>query len=156
MKDFESKELNRVFDKILFVDNIRHSPEKSKPMPSDSQHQKENKDIANDETIKVDPAPGGITIGELYKDRMKYANKKVLIRGQVVKINKNIMDRNWVHLKDGTSHDGKSDLTFTTLEEVNMGDIITFEGTVALDKEYGAGYIYPLIVESASLKQKTE
>ena len=62
------------------------------------------------------------------------------------------MDRNWVHLKDGTSHSGKSDLTFTTLEEVKVGDIVILEGTVALEKEYGAGYIYPLIVENAILK----
>jgi hypothetical protein len=36
--------------------------------------------------------------------------------------------------------------------EVKVGDIVTFEGIVALDKEYGAGYVYPLIVERGSLK----
>ncbi len=55
-----------------------------------------------DENIKVDTGPGGITIGDLYKYQSKYTNKKVIVRGQVVKGNKNIMDRNWVHLKDGT------------------------------------------------------
>jgi len=102
--------------------------------------------------IHVEKAPDGITIGELYKTRNDYANKKVIVRGQVVKINNDIMDRNWVHLKDGTSDDDKSDLTFTTQEKVNVGDIVTFEGVVALDKEYGKGYVYPLVVENASIK----
>jgi len=62
------------------------------------------------------------------------------------------MDRNWVHLKDGTSSGGKSDLTFTTIDTVKVGDVVTMEGTVTLDKEYGAGYVYELVVESALLK----
>ena len=151
MKDFKSEELDRTFDQILFVENIGGMKLKNDSMPNDSLHQQvlvqEKKPVIN-----VDIAPNGIRIAELMKNRENYANKKVIIRGQVVKINANIMDRNWVHLKDGTSHSGKSDLTFTTLEEVNIGDVVTFEGTVAIEKEYGAGYIYPLIVEDAKLK----
>lgn len=151
MKDFKSEELDRTFDQILFVENIGGMKLKNDSMPNDSLHQQvlvqEKKPVIN-----VDIAPNGIRIAELMKNRDNYANKKVIIRGQVVKINANIMDRNWVHLKDGTSHSGKSDLTFTTLEEVNIGDVVTFEGTVAIEKEYGAGYIYPLIVEDAKLK----
>ena len=151
MKDFKSEELDRTFDQILFVENIGGMKLKNDSMPNDSLHQQvlvqEKKPVIN-----VDIAPNGIRIAELMKNRENYANKKVVIRGQVVKINANIMDRNWVHLKDGTSHSGKSDLTFTTLEEVNIGDVVTFEGTVAIEKEYGAGYVYPLIVEDAKLK----
>lgn len=151
MKDFKSEELDRTFDQILFVENIGGMKLKNDSMPNDSLHQQvlvqEKKPVIN-----VDIAPNGIRIAELMKNRENYANKKVIIRGQVVKINANIMDRNWVHLKDGTSHSGKSDLTFTTLEEVNIGDVVTFEGTVAIEKEYGAGYVYPLIVEDAKLK----
>ena len=147
MNNFKSEELDRVFEEILFVENISESPQISKAIPLDSLHLKPKKTKILKEDIHVEPAPGGITIGELYKNKTNYANKKVLIRGQVVKVNKNIMDRNWVHLKDGTSDAGKSDLTFTTLSEVKVGDIVTFEGIVAIDKEYGAGYVYPLIVE---------
>lgn len=152
MNDFKSKELNRVFEEIYFVQNISHSPQLVNSKPKSSQHQHENKKEDITEVIKVDPAPDGMTIGELFKNGKKYSNKKVIIRGQVVKVNKSIMDRNWVHLKDGTNDAGKSDLTFTTLAEVEVGDVITFEGTVAIDKEYGAGYVYPLIVEDALIK----
>lgn len=152
MVDFKSKELDRVFEEIYFVQNIGDTPQLLNSTAKDSQHQHENIKEEITEVIKVDPAPDGITIGELFKNRKNYTNKKVIIRGQVVKVNKNIMDRNWVHLKDGTSDNGKSDLTFTTLAEVTVGDVITFEGTVAIDKEYGAGYVYPLIVEEAIIK----
>jgi len=152
MKNFKSEELDRVFDQILFVQNISLTPQLVKPRRLDSLTHKVKKEVKLNENIKVDPAPGGITIGDLYKNQTKYANKKVIIRGQVVKVNNNIMNRNWVHLKDGTSDTGKSDLTFTTLKEVKMGDIVILEGTVAINKEYGAGYIYPLIVEGVIIK----
>ena len=152
MNNFKSKELDRVFEEILFVENISESPQISITVPVDSLHLNKKRENDLKEKISIEPADGGITIGELYKNRSTYANKKVLIRGQVVKINKNIMDRNWVHLKDGTGNAGKSDLTFTTLEVLKVGDTVIFEGTVALNKEYGAGYVYPLIVENAILK----
>lgn len=152
MKDFESKELNKVFNRILFVDYLSRVPTNTKSETKSSLNHVKANDQELTQDIKVERAPGGITIAELYKNRNDYADKKVIIRGQVVKINNGIMNRNWIHLKDGTSDSGKSDLTFTTKEEVNIGDIIIFEGTVALNKEYGAGYIYPLIVENASLK----
>ncbi|MGD9928415.1 MAG: hypothetical protein AB7U05_00235 [Mangrovibacterium sp.] len=50
---------------------------------------------------------------------------------------------------NGYSHD----LTFTTNEMVELDELVTFEGTVAVDKDFGAGYFYELIVEGASLKQ---
>lgn len=151
MKDFKSEELDRTFDRIFFVDNVGGVELQNASMPNDTLHNK-IKEQDKKPIINVDIAPNGIRIAELMKNRDNYANKKVTIRGQVVKINAGIMDRNWVHLKDGTSHSEKSDLTFTTLEEVKVGDVVIFEGTVALEKEYGAGYVYPLIVEDAKLK----
>ena len=153
MNNFKSKELDRVFEAIFFVENISESPQISKPIPIDTLHIKREREHELMEKISIKPAAGGITIGELYKNRAIYANKKIIIRGQVVKINKNIMDKNWVHLKDGTSNAEKSDLTFTTLAEFKVGDTVILEGTVSLNKEYGAGYVYPLIVENAILKQ---
>ncbi len=155
MKDFKSKELDRTFDRILFAEGVSNAPIISEITAEDSlYHQKvtKKKEKIDEKDIHVEVAEGGITIANLYKNGKNYENKKVRIRGQVVKINNGIMDRNWVHLKDGTNHDGKSDLTFTTQELVKVGDVVTFEGVVALDKEFGAGYVYPLVVEQAVLK----
>ena len=60
------------------------------------------------------------------------------------------MNRNWIHLQDG-SEEGL-DLTVTTTELVRLGDIVSLEGTIVLDKDFGAGYRYDIIMESAVLQ----
>ena len=59
------------------------------------------------------------------------------------------MSRNWAHIQDGTDNNGNFDLTVTTQETVNIDELVTFEGTIALDKDFGAGYFYPIIMEEA-------
>jgi hypothetical protein len=103
------------------------------------------------DSIKISPAADGYSIGELYSNSKEFNKKTVKVRGQVVKVNMAIMDRNWVHLMDGTKGDNRSDLTFTTKEVVMVGDTVTFEGILAIDREFGAGYVYPVIVEDAVL-----
>lgn len=161
MSYFESKKLNRTFENIYFVDKLSDNPDfdnvsMTTPSSDLNPHEKISTPKIQEDTINIEPIKDGITIAELYKNRKKYANKKVKVRGQVVKVNYDIMNRNWVHLKDGTSNEGKSDLTVTTLREVKVGDIVTLEGIVALDKEYGAGYIYPLVVEGVTSEEAEE
>ena len=102
--------------------------------------------------ISVEPAVGGITIGQLFSDKDSYADKTVAIKGQVTKVNRAILEKNWVHIQDGTSASDKFDLTITTLENVNVGDVVTFEGKITLNKDFGAGYKYDVIMEEANLK----
>ncbi|WP_423128253.1 hypothetical protein [Gaoshiqia sp. Z1-71] len=153
MLDFESKELNRVFDRVLFVEDLRSLPDKTMDMHHQlSAHgQRKSNDFQPD--IRIDPVAGGVTIADLYKNRADYRDKKVVVRGKVVKVNNGIMERNWIHLQDGTTDNGKFDLTFTSQENIAPNDIVTLEGIVALDKDFGAGYFYELIVEEASLKK---
>jgi hypothetical protein len=151
MNDFKSKELDRTFESILFVDQFSREPDgldKAAPSGAETANPRKNRMDALIDSIKIAPAPGGISIAELYGNAEKYKNKEVVVRGQIVKINRDIMDRNWVHIMDGTRVD-RSDLTFTTTEDFQMGDTITIRGKVALDKDFGAGYVYPLIVEEA-------
>ena len=63
------------------------------------------------------------------------------------------MDRNWIHLRDGTGDaaDGSNDITVTSQDVVEVGDAVTATGTVAVDLDFGSGYKYPLIVEKASV-----
>lgn len=150
MKNFESKELNRVFDEILFVDQISPTPLDPETMKAEYVAQKKAGMQKMLDSIRISPAPNGQTIQELYENTADYNQKKVIVRGQVIKVNKEIMDRNWVHLMDGTKGD-RSDLTFTTKEVVQVGDTITFEGVLAIDREFGEGYVYPVIVEDAVL-----
>jgi hypothetical protein len=69
----------------------------------------------------------------------------------VVKVNNEVMDRNWVHIQDGTNDSGNFDLTVTTREFVKIDDVIEFEGTVVLNKDFGAGYFYELIMEGGTV-----
>lgn len=152
MKDFESKELNKVFDRIIFVDQVSKKPldAKDKKKAVIAKRQDGMRELLD--SIKISPVAGSKSIAELYENAKEYNNKTVKVRGQVVKVNSDIMDRNWVHLMDGTKGDDRSDLTFTTKEIVKVGDTVTLEGVLAIDREFGAGYVYPVIVESAVLK----
>jgi hypothetical protein len=97
-------------------------------------------------------AENGQTVGELYADKAKYAGKPVTVRGKVVKTNENIMGRSWVHVRDGSGEEGKNDLTVTTKDPVpDVGDMVVVSGTLATDKDLGAGYSYEVIIEDAKI-----
>ena len=63
-----------------------------------------------------------------------------MVRGQVTKVNLDIMNRNWIHIQDGTGDESGFDLTITTEDSPKIGDIVTFRGKVSLDKDFGSGY----------------
>jgi hypothetical protein len=71
----------------------------------------------------------------------------------VVKYNAAILGKNWFHLQDGSGKtaDGTNDLTITTEAAVAVGDIVTVTGTVAIDRDFGAGYTYALMLEDATV-----
>ena len=150
MKNFKSEDLNRTFETILFVDNISDKPIKS-PHGMPAQSPMQRRISKKDASISIDPISGGITIAELYANSELYSNKKIKIKGQVTKINTAIMGRNWVHLQDGSEHNGQFDLTVTTQANVKVGDIVVFEGFINQNKDFGAGYSYDLIMEEAKL-----
>jgi hypothetical protein len=101
------------------------------------------------------PQPaGGTSVVDIWANRKALAGKAVTVRGKVVKFNGGIMGRNWIHIQDGTGKPdaGTHDLTLTTDAPAKVGDVITATGTVAVDKDFTAGYKYAVIVEGARLK----
>jgi hypothetical protein len=150
MANFESKDLKRTFEKILFVQNISDQP----TLPGEQlpmTNTKPQKPTLEKQNIQIETAEDGISIATLYSNRTKYRDQTVKIRGQVTKVNQNIMGKNWIHVQDGTESEGNFDLTITTDQLVNIGEIVTFEGKIALDKDFGAGYTYTVIMEEAVL-----
>ena len=79
-------------------------------------------------------------------------NKVIKIRGVVTKINTGILDRNWIHIQDGTGLNDSFDLLITSKENAAVGKTIVAEGTVAVDKNFGSGYAYPVMIEDAKIK----
>jgi len=149
MNNFVSKELKRTFPAITFVDKFSDQPIVEKITVADSAKGKQ--EAVAKEGIKVEKAEGGITIAELYAGKESYAGKTIKIRGEVVKFSPDIMKTNWVHIQDGTNNAGSFDLTVTTNDVTKVGDVVTFEGKVAVKKDFGAGYYYEVIVENAKM-----
>lgn len=157
MTDFESRELSKTFKQILFLDSFGTSPDfVAKGIPHENPHSSDSTQGASKENnakreVKIEKAKGGISIEELFLNKQAHAGKKIKIRGIVTKYNPGIMDRNWVHVQDGTEASGEYDLTITTLEEVSSGDTVTFEGVIVLGRDFGFGYSYAVIMEEAKL-----
>lgn len=97
--------------------------------------------------ITVEPCKDCIKISDLLANRKNYSGKTIRVTGQVTKFNPDIMGKNWIHIQDGSEFQGGFDLTITTDQHVNVGDIITYEGKIVLDKDFGYGYFYTVLME---------
>ena len=108
-------------------------------------------------TVSVDltgiaKAEGGQTVAELFAAKDQFDGETALIRGKVVKVNADIMGKNWLHIRDGSGEEGTNDLTVTTTDAVPaVGDTVLVAGQVGLNRDFGMGYMYPLIVEDAQV-----
>lgn len=124
------------------------APQAAQPHPQPSATSSEPVDLSG-----IAKAEGGKTIAEVYAEKDQLAGQKVAVRGKVVKVNAGIMDKNWVHVRDGSGAEGTNDLTVTTVSAVpNVGDTVLVTGQVSLDKDFGMGYAYSVIVEDAEVK----
>lgn len=150
MKNFSSPSLHRTFDSIYFVGFI--TPEGGKTAgPAANPHGAAAGAAPAALKAPIAQPRGGTSIADLHAKRKQLAGKEVLVKGQVTKVTLEIMDRNWVHIADGTGKPGENDLTITTADTAAVGELITVRGRVALDQDFGYGYAYPLLIEKASL-----
>jgi hypothetical protein len=100
----------------------------------------------------IEKAEGGQTVAEIFAAQDQLGGETVLIRAKVVKVNAGIMDRNWLHIRDGSGEAGTNDLTVTTTDTVpSVGDTVLVSGTLGLNRDFGMGYMYPVIVEDAKV-----
>jgi len=156
MNNFESKELGKNFGTVYFVERISKSAEEATMPLTENPHANNTipeptKPVIEKKEIKVEKLTNGISIGELLKNKEKYNNTIVTLKGEVTKYNASIMNFNWFHVQDGSDFEGEFDLTVTTAATVKAGDIVTFKGKVTLNKDFGAGYFYKIIVENAEI-----
>jgi hypothetical protein len=173
MGNFESPTLNRTFDEIFFGTlgpAAGAGPAEAFPLARSSgaapgapavppgmaaQHASAAAGPEVTETISVAKAegPDGRTVAELFAQRAALNGKPVSIRGKVVKYNAGIMGKNWIHLRDGsgTPEAKDHDVTVTTSDTVAKGDVVLVKGVVAVDRDFGSGYTYALVVEEAKV-----
>jgi hypothetical protein len=162
MGEFKSKQLNKTFDKILFSGgptdkynekrkvNAHKGADMSEPAPG--KKKTEGKII---EGLKVKKATGdnAYTIAEILEKRDALQDKTIMVSGQVVKVSTGIMNRNWVHIKDGSGENGANKLVVTTKDSPETGEVVTFSGVFHNNVDFGGGYQYAVILENASIKQ---
>jgi hypothetical protein len=147
MRNFVSKSLNRTFESILFLEEIKRDPTETS-VAKNSQGVSQSADLTN---IEVPTVKGGITLKELMTNKEKYAEQEVTISGLVVKYNEAIMRTNWIHIQDGSGEEGEFDLTVTSSTRVSVGETVVVKGIVTLNKDFGAGYTYKIIIENADV-----
>jgi len=148
--NFESKEYNRVFDKVYLVGKIvaaNHSQTASS-MGNIPQLKEEKGNSSEPRNIQKE---GSVRIADLVANPEKYEGKTIQISGECTKVNPNIMGRNWMHLKDGSNDD--YDLVITSDVAIPEGHVVTMTGKVVLNKDFGAGYKYDLILEEGKIVQ---
>ena len=150
--NFESKEYNRTFEEVFFVSEIipsghgmsyNESTDEGKTPGAIDKKQKPSKNIV---------VKGSVQIADLIANPEKYGGETIQISGECVKVNNEIMGRNWIHLNDGSADE--FDLVVTSGATVEVGQVLTFEGIVGLERDFGSGYYYDIIIEAAELVEE--
>lgn len=168
MTDFESKSLKKTFPSIIFgrlggagaVDDAGMGEPAMNGHPANALGTSyatlpaRKLEAINDEHVARAKGANARSVAEVMTAGAKLKDKTVRVRGKVVKYNPGIMGRNWVHLRDGSGSaaDGTNDILVTTLNEAKPGDIVTAQGVVHVDKDFGAGYSYKVLIEDATLQ----
>lgn len=171
MNNFSSKSLDKTFESIIFASGIiRGGADVALPGDGGSFASAvsgegaaagasggSSGNVVEFAELKIEKATGenAHTVGDIFASAATLDTQKIKVKGQVVKVSKNIMGKNWLHLQDGTGDPNSSshDLVVTTSEVAEKGAIITVEGPVAANKDFGSGYRYDVIIEDAVIVQ---
>ncbi|MBK8548039.1 MAG: hypothetical protein IPL63_11900 [Saprospiraceae bacterium] len=147
--NFESKEFNRTFDTIFLVSHIidaNEHPGGNLPQSGGTV----SPSVMTETTTSMPVAKDAVSLKNLFADPKKYDGKIITVSGEITKVNNGIMGRNWVHMNDGSKNKGKNiDLTITTQMNIPVGAKVALSGKIVLNKDFGAGYRYDVIMEEA-------
>lgn len=153
MKNFHSNSMNRDFALVYFVS--RFITDKESLTETTTAMASPHGKIKPAPVVKavegIDKVEGGNTIAEVYTDKQKLNGKVIRVRGQVTKFTANVMNKNWLHIRDSST---LNDLTITTDSTAAIDAVVVIEGKLALDRDFGYGYVYPLIVEDARVTKE--
>jgi hypothetical protein len=160
MTGFTSKTLDRTFNVVYFVASLQNlsrgsqaAPQAATEMPPNHPPIGAGASATESTTVDIEAYEEGRDIAYVYANKDELAGQEITMRGQVVKYNADILGWNFVHIRDGSGDaaTGSNDLIVTTKAETAVGETVLLNGTVVLDKDFGAGYSYPVLLEDASL-----
>jgi hypothetical protein len=149
MERFESKTLNRTFERILFGSL---EADATKQLAAAHRIPPPAADVGEIKVARAD-GPRGKLVAEVHAQKAALNDQPVEVRGKVVKFLPGIMGRNWLHLRDGSGSRERADddLTVTTQQTAAVGHVILVKGSLGVDRDFGSGYKYSVIVEDATL-----
>ena len=162
MQNYTSKSLERTFELIYFVDSVMVGgaqaaaapgtlPE-GHPDPAAAAADGHTRPAATQSEVDMSGiAKAGKTVAEIFAEKDKLAGQQITLRAKVVKFSPEIMGTNWLHLQDGTGAAGSNDLTITSPSTANVGDTVLVKGTLTVNKDFGFGYKYDVIIEKADV-----
>ncbi|HSN51497.1 MAG TPA: hypothetical protein VLS87_03125 [Woeseiaceae bacterium] len=165
MTDFTSNTLGRSFDVVYFVSGLQNLTSGSPPppqaaagMPAAGGMPAGHPDISGGGSAAtaaagVEAFEAGKDIAYVYANKDELAGSEITLRGKVVKYNPGILGWNFIHIQDGSGDAaaGTNDLIVTTKAATAVGDTVVLTGNIVLDKDFGAGYSYPVLLEDASI-----
>ena len=98
--------------------------------------------------------PNSYSVAECFEQAKDLNGKTVRVRGKVMKVSRMIMGKNWLHIQDGTGNPLKNqhDLVVTTMADPAEHAVITVEGILHANRDFGAGYKYEAIIEDAQIE----
>ncbi|MBK8348376.1 MAG: SH3-like domain-containing protein [Saprospiraceae bacterium] len=147
--NFESIEFKRTFDTIYLVSNIISAT--AHPGGNISGDQTHNLSQPATTSSEMPVVKNAVKLSDLFTNKTKYDGQIITVSGECIKVNNGIMGRNWVHIQDGSKLKGKAiDLTVTTNMNIEIGSKLALKGKITLNKDFGAGYKYEIIMEEAS------
>ena len=153
MMEYHSKILDRTFDVVYFVASVAVTGEGGEALvPTGHGDAPRGTPTVATDLSGIERAEGGKTVGEIFDGRANLAGQEVSVRGRVIKLTPKVMGKNWIHLQDGTTGAGEArDLTVTTEQMAEVGNTVLVRGVVAVDRDFGFGYEYDLIIEDADI-----
>lgn len=168
MHDFESKSLGKTFKEIIFASDVYLPQKVQKPQSMKDILGLGNKDPHKGMGIGMSPEDEEkpakpfvkkdlYTVEEVHMWRKSLEGQIISLEGTVFKVSHQIMKRDWVHLGDGTGIEKEltDDLVFTAAStSIKAGDKVIAKGKVVVNKDFGYGYFYKVLIQDATFGVK--
>ena len=159
MRGFHSRTLNRTFEVISFAQILNvanlvrvdeHADSTAIATMGDELGITKSTAAVAPEAGEISPLEGGKTIVAIHAEYQQINDQEIALRARVMKVNKNILGKNWITLQDGTGTAPENKLLATSAELVEIGEIVTAKGVVKTNVDLGSGYTYKVVLEEAT------
>jgi predicted heme/steroid binding protein len=157
MKNFKSKRLGKVFDEIIFANEVYLPTKESVPSSMKAMLADKIEAVEMEVDVKDFREKPFYTVEEIHRYRKQLNGKTVTVKAKVYKVSHNIMKRDWVHLGDGTGKEQKltDDIVFTAPKaNVKAGEEVIAKAKIIVDKDFGYGYFYKVMGENATFQKQ--